>query len=127
MFEASFNATLDRFRGLVTDVGEGRLDLPNDNFDLGENSGPGKYRLNDEAHAELLDKLSENRFAGATPELKTELLHFFGEADAPYATKHNAKAWAKVQTELQGLKSAMETTSPANSTQTVPTEKRVTP
>ena len=126
MFEASFNATLDRFRSLVTDVREGRLDLPNNNFDLGENSGPGKYRLNDEAHAELLDKLAENKFAGATPELKTELLHFFGEPDAPYATKHNAKAWAKVQTQLERLKSAMETTSPANFTHAATPEKRAT-
>ena len=123
MFEASFNATLDRYRGFITEVRERRLDLPNNNFDLGENSGPGKYRLNDEAHAELLDKLTENKFAGATPELKTELLHFFGEPDAPYATKRNAKAWAKVQTQLQGLKSAMEPSSPASSGQSAEPEK----
>jgi hypothetical protein len=106
MFEASFNATLDRYRELLTEVREGRLDLPNNNFDLGERSGPGAYRLNDEAHAELLDKLTENKFAGATSELKAELLHFFAEPDAPYATKRNAKAWTKVQTQLQQLKSA---------------------
>lgn len=117
MFQASFNATLDRYRGLLREVREGRLELPNDNFDLGENSGPGKYRLNDEAHAELLDKLAENKFASATPELKTELLHFFADPDAPYATKHNAKAWARVQAELQGLKSAMKTSSHGNPTQ----------
>jgi hypothetical protein len=117
MFEASFNATLDHYRELLTDLREGRLDLPNNNFDLGENSGPGKYRLNDEAHAELLDKLAENKFAGATSELKAELLHFFAEPDAPYATKHNAKAWTKLQTQLQQLKSATNTSVPANSVQ----------
>ncbi len=111
MFEASFNATLDRYRELLTEVREGRLDLPNNNFDLGENSGPGKYRLNDEAHAELLDRLTESKFAGATHEVKAELLQFFAEPDAPYATKRNAKAWAKVQTQLQQLKSA--STAPA--------------
>jgi Zinc dependent phospholipase C len=105
MFEASFNATLERYRELLTDLREGRLDLPNHNFDVGENTGPGKYRLNDEAHAELLDKLAENKFAGVTSEVKAELLHFFAEPDAPYATKHNAKAWTKVQTQLQQLKS----------------------
>jgi hypothetical protein len=106
MFEASFNATLDRYRELLTEVREGRLNLPNNNFDLGENSGPGMYRLNDDAHAEWLDKLAESKFAGASPEVKTELLHFFAEPDAPYATKRNAKAWTKVQTQLQQLKSA---------------------
>ncbi|HWT87581.1 MAG TPA: hypothetical protein VN454_02180, partial [Candidatus Angelobacter sp.] len=117
MFEASFNATLDRYRELLTEVRESRLDLPNNNFDVGENTGPGKYRLNDEAHAQLLDKLTENKFASATSEVKAELLHFFAEPDAPYATKRNAKAWAKVQTQLQQLKSAMVTSNPANSAQ----------
>jgi len=115
MFEASFNATLDRYRGLLTEVREARLDLPNNNFDVGESTGPGKYRLNDEAHAELLDKLAVNKFASATSDVKAELLHFFAEPDAPYATKRNAKAWARVQTQLQQLRSAMVTCNPANS------------
>ena len=104
MFEASFNATLDHYRELLRKLREDKLDLPNANFDVGENTGPGKYRLNDEAHAELLDKLAETKFANATPELKAELVQFFGEYGAPYATKRNAKAWAKLQTELQQLK-----------------------
>ena len=127
MFEASFNATLDRYRELLTKVREGRLDLPNDNFDVGENTGPGKYRLNDEAHAELLDKLAENKFASAMPEVRAELLHFFAEPDAPYATKHNAKAWTKVQTQLQQLKLAMATSNPANSAQRAMPEGPTTP
>jgi hypothetical protein len=114
MFEASFNATLDRYRGLLTDLREGRLDLPNHNFDVGQQTGPGKYRLNDEAHAALLDKLAENKFAGATSEIKAELLHFFADPDAPYATKRNVKAWTKVQTQLQQLKSAAATPASAN-------------
>src|SRR5207247_5146630 len=81
MFEASFNATLDRYRELLTEVREGRLDLPNNNFDIGDKTGPGKYLLNDEAHAELLDKLSESKFVDATSEVKAELLRFFAEPD----------------------------------------------
>src|SRR5258706_2723794 len=115
MFEASFNATLDHYRELLTALREEKLNLPNDNFDVGDHTGPGKYRLNDEAHAELLDKLSENKFAGATSEVKAELLHFFAEPDAPYATKRNAKAWTKVQTQLQQLKSATVASGVANS------------
>jgi hypothetical protein len=33
-------------------------------------------------------------------------LHFYAEPDAPYATKRNAKAWTKVQSELHQLDSA---------------------
>ena len=115
MFEASFNATLDHYRELLTNLRENQLDLPNNNFDVGDHTSPGKYRLNDEAHAELLDKLAENKFAGATSEVRAELLHFFAEPDAPYATKRNAKAWTKVQTQLQQLKSATVASALANS------------
>src|SRR5438552_14190684 len=55
MFEASFNATLSRYRRLLTEAGEGTLALENDNFDVGESTGTGKYRMYDEAHATLLD------------------------------------------------------------------------
>jgi hypothetical protein len=109
MFEASFNATLDEYRRLLTDVREGNLKLANDNFDVGENTGPGKYRLNDESHAKLLDELADKSFAGVPPELKEELLQFFAEPNAAYATKRNGKAWAKVLAELQQLKSAAST------------------
>jgi Zinc dependent phospholipase C len=106
MFEASFNATMDRYRNLLKEEGEGRLKLPNDNFDVGEFTGPGKYRMNDDAHAVLLDKLAAQKFADMTPELRAELLDFFADPNAPYATKRKPKEWSKVQAELQELKSA---------------------
>ena len=105
MFEASFNATMDRYRGLLKEEGEGRLKLPNDNFDVGEFTPPGKYRMNDDAHAELLDKLAEQNFADMTPDLRAELLDFFSDPNAPYATKRKPKEWSRVMAELQQLKS----------------------
>jgi hypothetical protein len=106
MFEASFNATLSRYRKLLTETGEGTLQLENDNFDVGESTGPGKYRMNDEAHAKLLDKLAETNFANINADTKAELLHFYADPDAPYTTKRNTKAWAKVQARLQQLQAA---------------------
>src|SRR5579872_1934192 len=106
MFEASFNATLDRYRKLLGQVDIGLTDLPNDNFDTGEVSGPGKYRLNDETYAKLLDALAKQNFSGASPELRAGLLEFYGHPDAPYATKQKPKAWAKVQAQLEQLKTA---------------------
>ncbi len=112
MFEASFNATLDRYRKLLGQVDTGQPDLPNDNFDTGAITGPGKYRLNDEAQAKLLDALAKLNFSGASPELRAEFLEFYGHPDAPYATKRNPKAWAKVQAELEQLKQAAPPASP---------------
>lgn len=106
MFRASFNAALDEYRGFIGELRAGQLSLPNDNFDIGEATGPGVYALNDEAHAELLQKLAEQRFAGVTPALRDEILFFFSSPNAPYATKRDAKAWAAVQQELTELRSA---------------------
>jgi hypothetical protein len=109
MFEASFNATLSRYRRLLTEAGEGTLALENDNFDVGGSTGPGKYRMNDEAHATLLDKLTHTNFANLTSDAKAELLHFYADPDAPYTTKRRAKAWAKVQAQLLQLETAPAT------------------
>jgi hypothetical protein len=114
MFRASFNSTLDKYRRLIVDVESGHLDLPNDNFDVGEATGPGKYGLNDDAHAKLLDKLADQKFAGMSYELRDELLHFYSEPDAPYATKRDPKAWANVQLELVQLKSSAPSAPSAN-------------
>jgi hypothetical protein len=114
MFEASFNATLDRYRVLLQKVREGELQLPNENFDIGEDTGPGKYRMNDDAHAELLDKLAEKNFAGVRFEVKAELLRFYADTNAPYSTKRHGGQWAKVQTQLQQLKLAANAQEPSN-------------
>jgi hypothetical protein len=107
LFEASFNAAMDRYRNLLTEAGSGQPDLPNDNFDTGDVTGPGKYKLNDQTQAELLDDLAKNNFSGVSPELRAELLEFFGHPDAPYSIKRKPKDWSKVQAELEQLKSAV--------------------
>jgi hypothetical protein len=106
MFRTSFNSTLDKYRGLLDDVRSGHLDLPNDNFDVGQATAPGEYAMNDDAYARLLDQLTRIKFAGVSLELRDDILHFYAEPDAPYATKRDAKAWATVQSELALLKGA---------------------
>jgi hypothetical protein len=106
MFEDSFNATMDRYRKLLSEVGSGQLELANDNFDTGGSIAPGKYRMSDDTYAKLLDKLSDEKFAKALPEVRANILAFYSDPNAPYATKRDPKAWAKVQTELDQLKAA---------------------
>jgi hypothetical protein len=106
LFEASFNATLDRYRQLLGQVSVGQPALLNDNFDTGEITGPGKYKLNDETHAELLDALAKQTFRGVSREIRAELLNFFGDPNASYAIKRKSKDWAKVQAEIEELKNA---------------------
>jgi len=106
MFEKSFNATLDSYRILLGQVEKGNLILLNDNFDTGGETGPGKYKMNDDVHARLLDALAKENFSKAPQEAREELLTFYGVSDAAYSTKKNVKAWAKVQVQLEKLKAA---------------------
>jgi Zinc dependent phospholipase C len=97
MFESSFNSTLDRYRGLLSQIGAAQLDVPNENLDTGGTTGPGEYQLSDETHARLLDALAEQNFSGVSHATEAELLEFYGNPDAPDATKRKRKEWAKVQ------------------------------
>jgi len=120
MFEASFNDTLDQYRKLLRQQRETqRPDLTNDNFDLGTTSAPGQYAMSDSAHAKLLDKLADQSFAGLSPEIRAELLAFFGGTDTPFQMKKDKKAWAKLQTELEALRNltSKETVAAASPTQ----------
>jgi Zinc dependent phospholipase C len=120
MFEASFNDTLDQYRKLLRQQRETQQPaLTNDNFDLGTASAPGQYQLSDSTHAKLLDKLADQNFAGMMPEIRTELLEFFGTPDAPFKLKKDKKAWSKLQTELEALRKlpANETVAAASATE----------
>jgi hypothetical protein len=114
MFEASFNSTLERYRKLLSQIGAGRLDIPNENLDTGGATGPGQYPLSDETHARLLDALAKQNFPGISQETKAELLEFYGHPDAPCATKRKPKEWAKVQAQLKQLKTVVTFGSTAN-------------
>jgi zinc dependent phospholipase C len=104
MFQASFNATMDRYRGLLKQVGEDQLKLANNNFDVGVATPPGEYRMNDDAHAKLLDMLAHTNFDQMSPGLRADLLRFYADPQAPYATRRHPKEWAKVEADLQQLK-----------------------
>jgi hypothetical protein len=106
MFEASFNATLDRYRILLTELAAGKVALPNDNLDIGTKTAAGEYRLNDDTYAELLHRLAERNFSGVPHSLRTEIERFYADPTSPNATKRNSRRWSRVQRELAGLKSA---------------------
>jgi hypothetical protein len=105
MFMASFNATIDRYSELLAAQKAGRLELRNENFDTGEPTEAGHYKLADEAYAKLLDKLADH-YVGMPPELRADILAFYHNLDAPIATKSSEKEWSKLLKELDDLKAA---------------------
>ena len=106
LFEESFNVTLDRYRTFLADLRKGEVALPNDNFDVGEVTARGVYRLDDNACTQLLNQLAKKDFVDASPQLRAELLRFFSSPEAPSAAKLSAKARAQLKADVQKLENA---------------------
>lgn len=113
LYIASVDHTLDNYKTLLTEVRSKTLRLANTDFDTGRITHAGEYVLTDKAYARLLDQLAQNDFAQVTPELRENMLAFYGDPSAPIATKRNADAWHKTQDEVERLKALAPTDSPS--------------
>jgi hypothetical protein len=77
--------------------------LPNENLDTGEPTEPTAYKPADETYAKLLDKVSGKPMSEA---LRVDILAFYADPGAPFATKNNMNAWQNVLRELDKLKAS---------------------
>jgi hypothetical protein len=104
LFMVSFDASLDRYRALLRQSGSPGFRLQNRNFDTGQPVMAGQYKLADKTFAELVGKLAGKNFSEVTPELKKSILSFYGDPNAPVATRSNPADWQKLQNELAALR-----------------------
>jgi hypothetical protein len=103
MYMASFNAAIARYRELLSEQNAGKLEVPNDNLDVGAVTPAGKYRLTDEAYSQLLHKL-QGHYAEMPPVLRSDILAFYHDLNSPIATRKNAAGWARLLKELAELR-----------------------
>jgi len=103
MYMHSFNQTLEHYRVMLLAQLEGRLQLPNENFDTVELTKAAAYRPTDETYAKLLDKVSGKPVSEA---LRIDILAFYADTGAPFATKKSMKDWQNVLGELDKMKGA---------------------
>jgi hypothetical protein len=114
MFMASFNATVDSYRGLLADVQAGRLDMPNENLDLGTPALTSQYVGADLAYDKLLDKLAGRKFAGTSVALRSNILDYYRDRNKPAsaATKQSGAEQAKLLQERAQLEQFQPDTAP---------------
>ena len=103
LYMHSFNETLKSYQRMLVAQQEGRLQLPNDNFDTGELTEPTAYPFTDKAYAKLLAKVSGKPISDT---LRSDILAFYADLGAPFATKKDPKAWQSVLDELGELKNS---------------------
>lgn len=89
LFFASFHDTMDRYAGLLTDVGQNRQQLPNENFDIGRPTHRGDYRMADETYSQLLERL-DGPAGNISSELRLNVLQFYDGSEGPQSEKARA-------------------------------------
>jgi hypothetical protein len=103
MYMASFNSTIARYRELLSEQNASRLKLPNENLDVGTSTVAGKYTLMDAAYSKLLHKL-QGHYTEMQPELRSDILAFYGGQGLANSTKTSADDSARVVKELDQLR-----------------------
>ena len=103
LFMSSFNVALEKYTEKLQEARAHRLVLPDTNFDVGEPTKPGVYKMADDAYCELLDKLAEKKFSGVGDGIRSNILAYYTNLDVPFSTKRNKKRWSHLLSELQAL------------------------
>ena len=105
MFMASFNSTVDHYKGYMQQVRTSTTPpLSNENLDVGRTTHAGQYTLADATYAKLLDKLSGKGYAATPAELRADILAHYSDLNGPIDTKKHEDRWRKTLQELNELR-----------------------
>jgi hypothetical protein len=115
LYLKSVNASVERMNALLHDTDAGRLRLENRDFDTGKLTRPGEYELTDKAYSTLLHKLAGRNFDLLTPQLRDNILQFYGDLSGNLATRKKGNDWKELVANLEKLKSAQVTERAARS------------
>jgi len=100
----SVNRTTDNYFSLLHQVRDDSPRFPDTDFDTGRKTAPAEYPLTDVTYSRLLQNQSNKNFAHMTPELRSNILEFYSNLNAPYHDKKNHKSWTKTMQALEQLK-----------------------
>jgi Zinc dependent phospholipase C len=120
LFVKSVDTTSDEYQKVLDQLRAGLVRLDNRDCDTGALTAAGEYDLADSTYADLLDRLSQQKFALLTPQLKENILQFYVDRTPPSQTKKSRDRWQKSLHELDGLEAAATIEATAFSAETVP-------
>ncbi len=92
LFLESFASARQHYGHSLATLRAGTLDLPNTNFDTGLPTRRGAYTLADDTYDELLGKVADRAFDGVTPELRANLIAYYGAATVAPKTRSQVDA-----------------------------------
>jgi Zinc dependent phospholipase C len=104
LYFKSINTTVDQYRAFLEGVRADTLVLPDCDLDSGKLTKAAEYSLTDDTYAKLLAQLSERKFDQTSPQLRANILGFYGDLSAPIETKKDQGQWQSVLTSLDQLR-----------------------
>ena len=105
LFMRSFDRSVQQYQAKLQNVSDSRLLLENINYDTGQVSVPGAYKLESDTYDYWLNQLAEKRRQTVTTEIKENLLHYYRDLDMPLPTEKSNKERARLLAEVEQLKS----------------------
>lgn len=107
LFVQSFEVAGNDFDHVLNEDRAGaKLDLVNNNIDVGAVTGSGQYPLADVTYANLVDRLAKKKFSDVNAALRENILNFYKDPNARNDVKGKKKRWAKLQDEVEQLRTA---------------------
>ncbi len=104
LYIKAVNQTVAQYRQKLRQAAEGRIELPNLDFDTGRKSRAGEYVLSDKTYMKLLDKLSKGGGPQLQPDLRENILAYFSEPSRLRVHSYRErKAWRKALAQLNTL------------------------
>jgi Zinc dependent phospholipase C len=104
LYITSINATVDQYRVYLREVRTNRLVSPNLDLDDGKATKAAEYTLADDTYATLLDKLSDIKFEGVSPQLRDNILEFYSGYSMAVPSRNDLTIPQRVLKELDGLR-----------------------
>jgi hypothetical protein len=122
LYFKSMNRTVEDYRTLLRQMGEGTLQLTNNDCDTGHSTRLGEYALGDATYARLVEELFKRGFGPIKPDVRASLLAFYDSPPPPFRTRKAQKAWHRTASEIEVLRSG-----PGSAAETALRERLLSP
>lgn len=109
LFTAALDDSVARYRDVVAAARTSHVALEDRNLDTGRRARAGEYQPADEAYASLLTKLAERDFRDVPPQLRADILRYYGRTGgggggtAPAAAARSTAKARKIARDLDRL------------------------
>lgn len=104
LFIQSFDTVLVKCTYSMNTLGSGNINFANIDFDTGNNTAPGEYKLADINYGNLILKLRKEKFNLLSAPLKLNIIDFYSNPNVKIATKKCHKESKKLGKALEKLK-----------------------